>query len=166
MSENISTSVEANIETSTVNQETAINTESSINTETETTPLVETGTEIVNPETNSEPVTEPVTEAPKHANVKALTAIQVEFQLAERLTKAKYSHLNIVPDSLRQELAHPIFGNKRYVQVICQCGCVVDRATSDLHTFKGCQTCKKAASKAEKTGKKLAILEALAAIQG
>lgn len=88
-----------------------------------------------------------------------------EFELAERLVRLKYPNLNIVEGSLVQELAHPVYSNKRRVTVVCSCGTNVERATSDLHTFKGCAGCKKASSKVEKMEKKIALLEALATAQ-
>lgn len=97
--------------------------------------------------------------------IKALAAHQAEMKAAEQLLQTKYSHLNIKPGSLIQEADHPVYGNKRRVIVTCACGCEVERATSDLHTFIGCAECKKVIQKAAKAKKKLFEAEAIAALK-
>lgn len=95
-----------------------------------------------------------------------LTALQVEFTMAEQLLSLKYQHLQIIPGSLTQDATHPVYGNKRRVRVKCpHCPTVVERATSDLHTFKACPTCLKGVRKTAKAQKKLAELQALANAQ-
>jgi len=96
------------------------------------------------------------------SNVNMSEVVKAELAMAERLVRLKYPNLNIVEGSMTQELAHPVYGNKRRVQVTCTCGCVVERATSDLHTFLGCEACKKTIRKANALAKKVAVAEALA----
>ncbi len=98
-------------------------------------------------------------------SVETITAAQVELQQAEQLLRLKYPTLNIIPGSLVQEENHPVYSNKRRVRLICDCGVTVERATSDLWTFKGCVSCLKAVRKAEKAKKKVETLEALAALK-
>jgi hypothetical protein len=88
---------------------------------------------------------------------KVLTA---ELQMAEKLVALKYPHLTIVEGSMVQEKDHPTYKNKRRVTVRCECGVLVERATSDLHTFIGCEACKKSVRKLNKAAKKLAEIEA------
>jgi hypothetical protein len=83
-----------------------------------------------------------------------------ELQMAEKLIALKYPHLAIVEGSMVQEAAHPVYKNKRRVTVKCECGELVERATSDLHTFIGCEACKKSVRKMNKAAKKLAEIEA------
>lgn len=96
---------------------------------------------------------------------KALEAAKLQAQLAEQLCRAKYPHLHIVEGSMVQEEAHPTYGSKRRVKLLCSCGVEVERATSDLHTFIGCNDCKKEVRKANKASKKLTLLEALKAAE-
>lgn len=84
----------------------------------------------------------------------------------ETVYQTKYKHLVIVPGSLVQDVtgAHPTYKNKVRVKVVCnaqlgdgpRCTEVVERATSDLHTFLGCETCKKVIRKLNKATKALA----------
>lgn len=94
-----------------------------------------------------------------------IESLKVAMDLAERLIKAQHPHLTVVDGSLVQDVAHEYFGNKRRVKVVCQCGAHVERATSDLHTFKGCPVCLKAVRKAEKSAKKLGMAQQLAELK-
>lgn len=96
------------------------------------------------------------------SNVNMADVVKAEMELAEKLTKLKYPNLNIKPGSMVQEASHPTYGNKRRVTVVCACGVEVERATSDLHTFLGCEVCKKLIRKTNAMAKKIAIAEALA----
>lgn len=78
----------------------------------------------------------------------------------EVTSNPRYSHLLVVPGSFRQPIDH---STGKPGKVICTLicgheGCEerVERATSDLFTFKGCPTCKKAVSKIEKAQRVLA----------
>jgi len=120
-----------------------------------------TAVENTNTETSIETNTPP-TPAPK--TITMADVVRAELAMAERLVRLKYPHLSIVEGSMTQELAHPVYGNKRRVQVLCPiCGTPVERATSDLHTFKACANCLKGVRKANKDAKKVEALEALAA---
>ena len=66
----------------------------------------------------------------------------------------RYSHLDILEGSLIQDENHDYFKNKVRVKLRCGCGRIVERATSDLHTFKGCEACLKGIRKATKGLKK------------
>ncbi len=104
------------------------------------------------------------TAAAPAATVTMVDVHKAELAMAEKLVRLKYPHLKIVEGSMIQEPAHPVYGNKRRVQVACPvCGALVERATSDLHTFKACANCMKGVRKANKDAKKVQILEALAA---
>lgn len=96
------------------------------------------------------------------SNVNMSEVVKAELQMAERLVVLKYPHLQVKPGSMVQELAHPVYGNKRRVTLVCECGVEVERATSDLHTFLGCEVCKKAIRKKNALAKKVAVQEALA----
>lgn len=96
----------------------------------------------------------------------ALAAMKAQMELAEQLIQAKYPHLTIVKGSLVQDVNHEYFGNKRRVKVLCPiCGAEVERATSDLHTFKACPKCIKDVRKAEKSVKKLGLAAQVAELQ-
>ena len=122
------------------------NTETSINTETNTTTQTPTPAPAAKP------------------TVTMADVVKAELAMAEKLVRLKYPQLKIVEGSMIQEPNHPIYGNKRRVQVACPiCGAHVERATSDLHTFKACAACIKGVRKANKDAKKVEALEALAA---
>ena len=74
---------------------------------------------------------------------------------AEIRGNPRYDHLNITPGSFIQEPGHHFWASKWRCVVICPCGKPVERATSDLWTFQGCEACKKQAGKAGKALKKL-----------
>ena len=102
-------------------------------------------------------MSEVITNGVNNTQAEGKTTAQVIMEAGEKVLRAKYSRLNIIPGSLIQEPNHPVYGNKRRVKVVCGCnGCteVVERATSDLHTFIGCEVCKKEVRKANKALKK------------
>lgn len=102
--------------------------------------------------------------APTKPTVTMADVVKAELAMAEKLVRLKYPHLKIIEGSMIQEPNHPVYGNKRRVQVACPiCGAHVERATSDLHTFKACAACIKGVRKANKDAKKVEALEALAA---
>lgn len=87
-----------------------------------------------------------------------LKAMEAAYKAAEDAVRAKYPHLTIVEGSLTQEKDHPKFGSKRRVTVVCpQCGALCERATSDLHTFTVCATCKAKMPKSGKSKNGLAL---------
>lgn len=94
-----------------------------------------------------------------------MNALKAELEMAEKLVRLKYPALDILPGSLTQELNHHVYGNKRRVKLRCACGVEVERATSDLFTFKGCPECLKSVRKANKASKKLSLAEAIAALK-
>lgn len=81
----------------------------------------------------------------------------------EAVYRKKYPNLEIIPGSMIQEKDHSKFHNKIRVKVKCNCKfgdgprCeeVVERATSDLFTFMGCESCKKVVRKQKQAEKAL-----------
>lgn len=71
---------------------------------------------------------------------------------------------DIVRGTLRKEESGHLVG-KLALDVRCGCGKIVRRATSDLHTWGGCPTCKKENSKLLKATRKVDEAEKLAKLR-
>lgn len=111
--------------------------------------------------------TSPAEEA-KAGTLPSQTVTSGSHNPMEKVYQTRYPLLAIVPGSMIQEKDHPVYKNKVRVDVVCgvsfdggpKCTEVVHRATSDLHTFLGCESCKKVVRKLNKAKNALAALAA------